>query len=462
MAIEIKETIDGAPAGTYGAAAGASGGGRATQSTSSPGSKTGTKLKAQNPPDRFIWGIYLALIIISIIELFSASSTEISGTNVYGPLIRHAIFLGLGLAIVLWLQNVPYTYFNRWAYPIGLLSVGLLLLSMVAGVNINNAQRAIRIAGFTIQPPEIVKLTAVIVLAKILGQNQKPGGITNKGVILSAFVVLVVSGLLWINGLTNMLLMMCVSVTLIIIGGIEWRKLMMVFAVYGVAAGFLFMAKYATPSSTEYDKVGAETELVQTANAGGGAGRSETHIGRIRRFIAGVHPQDSLTDKNRQVIFANMAQANGGLIGQGPGNSRESARLPLAFSDYIYSIVVEDTGFVGGAFLLLLYLFLVARAGVIGYRCSRAFPAFLIMGCAVLIVFQALVHMAIVTGVFPVSGQPLPFISKGGTSILVMSAAIGIMLSVSRYAVTSGDKKAIRAETKDLPEELQAINISHE
>ena len=392
MAIEIKETIDGAPAGTYGSASGASGGGRATQSTSSPGSKTGTKLKAQNPPDRFIWGIYLALIIISIIELFSASSTEISGTNVYGPLIRHAIFLGLGLAIVLWLQNVPYTYFNRWAYPIGLLS----------------------------------------------------------------------SGLLWINGLTNMLLMMCVSVTLIIIGGIEWRKLMMVFAVYGVAAGFLFMAKYATPSSTEYDKVGAETELVQTANAGGGAGRSETHIGRIRRFIAGVHPQDSLTDKNRQVIFANMAQANGGLIGQGPGNSRESARLPLAFSDYIYSIVVEDTGFVGGAFLLLLYLFLVARAGVIGYRCSRAFPAFLIMGCAVLIVFQALVHMAIVTGVFPVSGQPLPFISKGGTSILVMSAAIGIMLSVSRYAVTSGDKKAIRAETKDLPEELQAINISHE
>ena len=111
---------------------------------------------------------------------------------------------------------------------------------------------------------------------------------------------------------------------------------------------------------------------------------------------------------------------------------------------------------------MLLYLFLVARAGVIGYRCSRAFPAFLIMGCAVLIVFQALVHMAIVTGLFPVSGQPLPFISKGGTSILVMSAAIGIMLSVSRFAVTSGDKKAISAESAELPEELRTINISHE
>ena len=148
------------------------------------------------------------------------------------------------------------------------------------------------------------------------------------------------------------------------------------------------------------------------------------------------------------------------LFGQGPGNSRESARLPLAFSDYIYSIIVEDTGFVGGALILLLFLLLVARAGRIAYKCSRAFPAFLILGCAVMIVFQALVHMAIVTGLFPVSGQPLPFISKGGTSVLVMSAAIGIMLSVSRYAAHSGDKKQIRAEIKELPEDMQAANYS--
>lgn len=147
-------------------------------------------------------------------------------------------------------------------------------------------------------------------------------------------------------------------------------------------------------------------------------------------------------------------------MGQGPGNSRESARLPLAFSDYIYSIIVEDTGFVGGSLLLILFLLLVARAGRIAYKCSRAFPAFLIMGCAVMIVFQALVHMAIVTGLFPVSGQPLPFISKGGTSVLVMSAAIGMMLSVSRFAVTTGNKKDIRAELKELPEDMQAANFS--
>ena len=167
-----------------------------------------------------------------------------------------------------------------------------------------------------------------------------------------------------------------------------------------------------------------------------------------------------MTDLNRQEMLAKMSQANGGVFGKGPGNSRESARLPLAFSDYIYSIIVEDTGLFGGLFLLILYLMLLARAGRITFKLKRALPAFLIMGCAVLIVFQALVHMAIVTGLGPVSGQPLPFISKGGTSVLVMSAAIGIMLSVSRFAVTKNDKKEIKEELKGLPEDMRAANFS--
>jgi cell division protein FtsW len=132
--------------------------------------------------------------------------------------------------------------------------------------------------------------------------------------------------------------------------------------------------------------------------------------------------------------------------------------LPLAFSDYIFSIVVEDMGVVGGVVLLLVYLGLVARAGTVASKCSRAFPALLIMGCAVVIVFQALMHMAIVVGLFPVSGQPLPFISKGGTSVLVMSLAIGMMLSVSRYAVRTNSKKDINQELKELPDDITSEN----
>ena len=169
---------------------------------------------------------------------------------------------------------------------------------------------------------------------------------------------------------------------------------------------------------------------------------------------------EPITSENRQEQYSYMAQANGGLIGNLPGNSRETARLPLAFSDYIFAIVIEDWGFVGGLILLALYLWLLTRAGAIASRCSRVFPALLVMGMAVLIVLQALFHMAIVTGVFPVSGQPLPLISKGGSSILATSIAFGIMLSVSRFAVQSNKKREIDAEILTLPADMSAENPS--
>lgn len=316
----------------------------------------------------------------------------------------------------------------------------------------------------------------VCLLASIYGKTQTPGGVSNKGVVTSAVVVLVFAACLVTNGLTNTLLLMVVSICMMLIGGIQWKKFGMVMLAYGLAVVLLMGFKEIAPSTADFDNVEPmQTAMVASAangaispvqtgieaeTSGGNLKRSGTWKERINRFIAGVNPDDPITDENRQVVFAKFAQANGGMVGQGPGNSRESARLPLAFSDYIYSIIVEDTGFIGGALVLLLYLLLVARAGRIAYMCSRAFPAFLIMGCAVMIVFQALVHMAIVTGVFPVSGQPLPFISKGGTSVIVMSAALGIMLSVSRFAAHSGNKKEISAEMNALPDDMQAANYS--
>lgn len=471
--LEIRETVDGEVAGrARKRTAPVDAGPRPTERTEAKAvesSKTAALAKKKGRPDPYIWGIYIMLLMISVVELFSASATEVSGANVYGPLIRHGMFLLMGFGIVLWLQKTPYTIINKFAWAFAILSLGLLLLSSFMGVEYNGAQRAIRIAGMTIQPAEIVKLSVVCLLASILGKNQTPGGVTNYGVILSAIVVVVFSACLWRNGLTNTILLMAVSVSMMLIGGIQWRKFCYVLGIYALCGCALYGIKYVTPSSNEFDEVKERQELL--AQSGGGAvingggdskiDRTGTQKGRIKRFLEGVHPNDPIDDINRQVIFAKFSQANGGFVGKGPGNSRESARLPLAFSDYIYSIIVEDTGFVGGAAILLLFLLLLARAGRIAYKCSRAFPAFLIMGCAVMIVFQALVHMAIVTGVFPVSGQPLPFISKGGTSVLVMSAALGIMLSVARFAAVSGDeKKKIKAEKEALPADMQAANFS--
>lgn len=406
--------------------------------------------------DRYIWGIYIALLVVSIIELFSASSSEVSAENVYLPLLRHGIFLVLGLGIVLALQNIHYKYISHFAMLMAVVSLGLLLLSNFVGVEINGAQRAIKIAGFTIQPAEIVKYTVVILLARILGREQKGGGISTKGVVSAAIIAVVFAACLWKNGLTNTLLLFMVSVTMFLIGGMKWKQFFIVMGIYTVCAGGLYMLKYQDEQHDEFDTIG--TELSQGK---ADIDRTHTQKGRIKRFLEGVNPDDPIDDYNRQVIFSKIAQANGGVFGQGPGNSRESARLPLAFSDYIYSIIVEDTGMVGGIALLVLYLMLLARAGRIAYRCYNAIPSFMIMGCAVLIVLQALVHMAIVTGLFPVSGQPLPLISKGGTSVLVMSAAIGTMLSVSRFAITTKDKKQIRAEQKELPEDMRAVNFSN-
>lgn len=440
--VRIRETVDGIPVEQL------------AQETRASRSKTPKENAAAAPAvrsgDKYIWGIYIFLLLISLIELFSASSFEVTSSNVYAPLIRHAIFLAAGLGIVLAFQRMHYVVFRKWARAFALLSLVLLIAVSFAGVTINGAERALNIFGFTIQPPEIAKLAIVLVLAQILATTQRPRGVSMGGIIGVASVVLCFCGLTFMNGLTNTILLMAVSLCMFLIGGMEFKKFLIVLGVYAVAASMVFFIKEISTADDFRD----DTQTEQTA----AIGRSETWGARIKRHMAGVKPEDPITDENRQTMMAHFAQAHGGIYGQGPGNSRESSRLPLAFSDYIYSIVVEDTGFIGGACLLLLFLCLIMRAGRIASKCSRAFPALLIMGCAVLIVAQAIVHMAIVVGVAPVSGQPLPFISKGGTSILTMSAAIGMMLSVSRYGMTDGNKKQLRAELNELPEDLQAEN----
>ena len=435
-----------------------------TGATSTRKSASRTRIPAVSnfKNDKFIWGIYLALLAISVVELYSASSTEVTASNVYGPLIRHGKFLVIGLLIALGLQRVHYATLKHFAMPVAVLSAALLLYSTFFGVVINGAQRAIHIAGFTIQPPEIVKLTVIIWLAKILGSSQEGRGVKLGAVWKVAGIVLFFSAILWKNGLTNTILLMGVSLCMMLIGGIQLKRIFCVIAVYGIFGGMLFVTKYSGNEADEFNKSQTEQTVASTAEATTVSDRSDTHKGRISRFLAGDKPTDDITDDNRQSMMAKFAQANGGVFGHGPGKSRETARLPLAFSDYIYSIIIEDTGLIGGLALLTLYLLLLGRAGRVAFKCRRAFPAFLIMGCAVLIVFQALVHMAIVSGVVPVSGQPLPFISKGGTSVIVMSTAIGIMLSVSRHAVRAdvSNRNDVKAEDAQLSPELHTANAS--
>lgn len=442
--IVVNETIDGVPIG---------------EAPASDKVKKGKSRELQTDlqprrADPYIWGIYLALLVVSVVELYSASSTEVKVGSIYGPLLGHLKWLVLGFLTIWALQKVHYAWFRFVAYGFAMLTLGAGIAVIFMGVTINGAQRALQIAGQTVQPAEFMKLSLVIILARIMAKNQMAGGITTKGVVYSVVWVLIYCGAVFSNGLTNMLLIMGVSTCMFVIGGIQWRKLGIVIALYLAlgAGGYVMLHKSHNAPPDAFTAMEATTAKKSDAF------RTETRENRMDNWKKGVHPGDTITDKNYQPMHSHFAIAHGGLKGNGPGNSREAARLPLAFSDYIYAIIVEDTGFIGGACLLILYLLLVGRAGRVASKCSRAFPALLIMGCAVMIVFQALVHMAIVTGLGPVSGQPLPFISKGGTSIWVMSMALGMMLSVSKFAVRTGDKKAIRQELNVLPEGMHAEN----
>lgn len=400
--------------------------------------------------DKYIWGTYIVLLIFSIMEQYSASSTGISEENVYKPLISHGIFLGAGFCIVFALQRVHYKWFKHFASALFWLSFIGVVYTTLFGVDVNEAKRAIPIGPFTIQPPEIMKLTMVLYLAKVLAKNQIPNDVKNSGLIHCLLVVTLTGGILWFNGLTNAVMVMAISLAMFIIGGVKGRKILLILGVYITFGGIIYSMKYAKEEHNEGNV--AQTTEVKSGD------RSDIHKGRLVQFIKGYDPNDKITDNNRQVMYSSFAQAHGGILGQiWAGTSRESSRLPLANSDYIFSIVVEDLGFVGGVLLLVIYMCFIGRAGYVAGNCRKAFPAFLITGCALMIVLQAVVHMAINVG-GPVSGQPLPLISRGGTSILVMSAAIGIMLSVSRFAVTSGSKKDERREHNELPEDLRADN----
>ena len=427
---------------------------------------------SQKHGDPWIWGIYIMLLIISVIESYSASSREIAAQGIYMPIIKQCIFLGGGALCVVLLQRVDYNkpHFLYAMIPgLAVVTVISLVYVMFFGEIINGARRAMTILpGVTLQPAELAKLSIVTLLSYIFAKSQKSQDISNGGLFAAACVVALYGGLMIRSGLTNTLLLIAISGSMLLIGGAKFKKIGILMVFFGIMFGFFVIIKHNndkkeetfkdTQKELQADMPTTGLVIKENASSEGSDNRSGTWKNRLKEWWH----SDSLvyrpiTAKNQQEMFSRMAQANGGLVGKGIGKSRECSRLPLAFSDYIYSIIVEETGLVGGIFVLLLYLSLLGRAAMIVRRSKRVLPSLLVIGMASFITFQALFHMAINVGVFPVSGQPLPLISKGGTSILVISIAFGVMLSVSRTIANYGNKKN-KVEDTPIIEGLDAEN----
>ena len=456
----------------------------ATEVDNNNSTTTEGEVESKQMGDKYIWGIFIALCLISIVEAYSASSREVLSAGIYAPLVKHTIMLVVGGLIVYFMQRIPYYKYIKPIPVFGLVTFLLLGLTLLFDA-VNDAQRAVPLfGGFTIQPSEMAKFGIVLLIAWATAKNQKPDGVKNTGIFICAAIIAAFGGLMVGQGLSNTILLMSISVALLLIAGIGWMQLIKLFVFYVVLGILLLGVSLAidsiTPQKSDSSKNTETTAMVADAaapdiTAQGKSADKEEKVSSIKKFFRRIETWRNRVDRynddtplykqprtkeNAQEHFARMAQANSKVIGTGPGNSRECSRLPLAYIDYVYSIIVEELGYAGGIVVLVLYLWLFARAGSIAWRCKRTFPALLVMGMAVFIVFQALFHICINVGVMPVSGQPLPLISKGGTSILITCMAFGIMLSVSRTAVQSNKSKEVKEEIEQLPTDLQGSNLS--
>lgn len=390
--------------------------------------------------DKVIWIIFLFLCLISVVEVFSAASTLTykSGDH-WGPITQHSVILMVGAVIVVLVHNIPCKYFS--VLPFFLLPLSCILLIFVMGMGIitgdrvNGAARWMTFFGIQFQPSELAKMAVIIVTAFILSKFQEEDSAHPKAFKYIIWIIGIVFVLIAPENGSTAALLFGVVFLMMLIGRIPWRQLGKLVAVIGIILTIGVSLVLVTPASV-YNKVP-------------GLHRVETWQSRIKGFFEDKEAVPAAKydiDKDAQIAHANIAIATSHVIGKMPGNSVQRDFLSQAFSDFIFAIVIEELGLLGGAFIVMLYLWLLIRAGRIAKRCDKYFPAFLVMGIAMLLVSQAMLNMMVAVGLFPVTGQPLPLISKGGTSTLINCAYIGMILSVSRYVIQKEEQRKLEEE----------------
>ena len=399
--------------------------------------------------DKVIWMVFFFLCIISIVEVYSASSQlTYKGGSYLAPVIKHIGILVMGIFFMIITLNVGCRYFKIATPFLLIVSIATLLWVIIAGQSTNGAQRWISIVGIQFQPSEIAKGTLVLATAQILSAMQTPTGADR-----NAFkYILIVSGiiipLIMFENLSTAVLLAGVIFFMMIIGRVPTQQLgkLMGIAVLGIVFIFAMVMIIGTDTGN-VKKENNLTERTHEAKEDKGYKvfhRFDTWKSRIMKYANNkdLRPEDIDLDKDAQTAHANIAIASSNVVGKGPGNSVERDFLSQAFSDFIYAIIIEEMGIIGAIIVAFLYIILLFRSGRIANRCENTFPAFLAMGLALLLVTQALFNMCVAVGLAPVTGQPLPLVSKGGTSTVINCIYIGAILSISR----SAKKKQIENE----------------
>ena len=378
-------------------------------------------LQIRTKGDKVIWAVVILLSFVSVLAVYSSTGSlayrkEVDASHY---LVKQLMILGVGFLIIYLVHRIKYTMFVKIAVVLYLLSLPLLLYTLFCGVSLNEGSRWIRLpgTGITFQTSDLAKLALFMFLARILSIKQNTIKDFKHGFLPVLIPVLLTCALIAPANLSTALMLGCTCSLLFFIGRVRVGHILLlaVAGIVGVAVIF-GISKLS------------------------GHGRASTWEQRIHDFN-GKGAKGGKKEDVFQVQQAKIAIVNGHIFGRGPGRSQQRNFLPHPYSDFIYAIIIEEYGLVGGSVIVLLYLLFLWRSIMIFKRCPYAFGAFLAVGLSITLVFQAMLNMAVNVHLVPVTGLTLPMISMGGSSIWFTSVAIGIVLSVSRYVDEMEGKK---------------------
>lgn len=371
------------------------------------------ELKKYIKGDRIIWMVLVALSCLSLLIVYSSTGAlayRQAGGNTTYYIIRQLIYQGIGYtAIIIMLNYVPVKFYNKIANFALLVAIAFVVLGLAIGRSGESTGRTLPLGFISFQPAELAKVALVMWVARMLAKSQKDSGQLRIAFIKIITGVGILCLLISMANFSSAVLLMGTTLIMMFVGRIPLRYIGLVFA-GGIA--LVLIIYFAAPLLPEKGKFGR----IQTVRA------------RIERHIKGDKAsEDGLT----QADFAKVAIHRGGVLGVGAGKSYVSNFMSAAYNDFIYSIIVEEYGLIGGVGVPLLYLIFLTRGGIIVRRCTRTYPAFLATGAVAIIILQAMINMGVSSGALPVTGQPLPWVSWGGTSQVFTALTFGLILSVS-------------------------------
>jgi cell division protein FtsW len=359
--------------------------------------------------DKYIWSIVLFLSFVSLLAVYSSTGTlayKYQGGNTEYYMLKHFMIILMGFGIMYVAHRLRYTFYSNISLIAIFIAVPLLVFTLFAGTNLNEASRWITlpVINLSFQTSDLAKIALILFIARSLSQKQDNIKDFKSAFLPMIIPVILICGLILPSNFSTSAVVFMTAVVLMFIGRVSIRYILLFFAVGIIGLALFIGVAYLT----KYN------------------GRIETWKNRIENYLAGDEKE------SYQIQQAKIAIATGGVLGKGPGSSTQRNFLPHPYSDFIYAIIIEEYGLVGGVTVLFLYLALFYRVIMIVRKTSMAFATFIAIGCGFSLVFQAMINMAVAVNLFPVTGQPLPMLSMGGTSIWFTSLAIGILLSVSR------------------------------